>query len=223
MSMPNDLPYPSGPAGAPPGPAIADRPSAGGAVLAAAGIIVASALIGLAAGQIWSVLAPRAVYVVVTHGSADVINPETTAFIAADAVYCMIGAVGGLIIGLAGYLLAVRKHGPVPMAAILAGSIVAGVVARWIGEHSGLTAFNHQLLTSPIGTHLSAPLVLAGDTSAAAWPTVSSFPALAFWPLAACIVAGGLTLLVVWRARQAAAAYPSPYPGPQQPYGSLPG
>jgi hypothetical protein len=223
MSTPSDLPYPSGPAGVPPGPVSTERRSAGVAVLVSLAIVLGSLILGLAGGQIWAALGPRAVYVVVTHGSADVINPETTAFIAADAVYCMIGAAGGLIIGLAGYLLAVRKHGPMPMAAILAGSIAAGIVARYIGEHSGLTVFDHQLLTSSLGSHLSAPLVLAGDTSAAPWPTVSSLPALAFWPLAACVVAGGLTLLVAWRARQAATAYPSPYPGPQQPYGTLPG
>ena len=41
------------------------------------------------------------------RGSANVINPETAAFIAADAGYCLIGVAGGIIIGLAGYLLAV--------------------------------------------------------------------------------------------------------------------
>lgn len=200
------------------------RAGAAGAVLASLAVVIGSLLIGLAGGLTWTLLAPRAVYVVVTHGSAYVINPETSAFIAADGTYCMIGAAGGVIIGLAGYLLAIRRYGPAPMAAVLAGSILAAVVARWIGEHSGLTAFNHQLLTSPLGAHLHAPLVLAGDTSASGWPTVSSLPAVAFWPLAACVVAGGLTLLVVMRERSAArSAYEVSYPGPQQPYGTAPG
>jgi hypothetical protein len=184
-------------------------------------ILLGSALIGLAGGVAWTKFAPRAVYVVVGSGSAEVVNPETTAFIAADAWYCLIGVVGGLAIGLAGYLLSVRRYGPVPMAAILAGGVLAGLAARWVGENQGLHQFNRQLLTTPHGTLLHAPLGLAGDTSGAVWPPLASLPAVAFWPLAACGVAGGIVLMKVLRdrpartysrARHGARQFPS-YPG----------
>jgi hypothetical protein len=224
MSMPSEPPYASNPGSTPrPDGASGRQPGVRGALLASLAIVLGSLIVGLAGGLIWAAVAPRAVYEVVTHGSAYVINPETTAFIAADGVYCIIGAVGGVIIGLAGYLLAVRRYGPAPMAAVVAGSVLAAIVARWIGERSGLTTFNHQLLTSPLGTHLRAPLALSGDTSAATWPTLHSLPAVSFWPLTACIVAGGLTLLVVLRERSSRHAYEVTYPGPQQPYGTLPG
>ena len=58
-------------------------------------ILFGSALIGLAGGLAWTSFAPRAVYVVVGRGSADVVNPETSAFIAADAWYCLIGVAAG--------------------------------------------------------------------------------------------------------------------------------
>ena len=96
-----------------------------GSLVSSLAILIGSALVGLAGGVAWAALAPRALYVIVGRGSADVVNPETTAFIAADAVYCLIGAVGGVMIGLTGYLLAVRRYGPAPMAAILAGSVVS--------------------------------------------------------------------------------------------------
>lgn len=179
-------------------------PSRAGSALGALGILAGSAVVGLAGGWLWTNLAPRAVYVVVARGSADVVNPETSAFIAADAWYCLIGAIGGLIIGLAGYLLAVRRYGPAPMAAIVAGSLVAAMAARWVGENQGLHQFDRQLLTAGQGTLLHAPLALAGDTSAAIWPTAASLPAVAFWPLAACTVAGGIVLLGVIRDRSAA-------------------
>ena len=166
-------------------------------------IFAGSVVIGLAGGLAWTALAPRALYVVVSRGSANVVNPETTAFIAADAWYCLIGVAGGLVIGLAGYLLAVRRYGPVPMAAILAGSTIAGIAARWVGEHQGLHRFDRQLLTTHQGTLLHAPLALAGDTSAAVWPTATSLPAMAFWPLAACAVAGGILLVTALRERSA--------------------
>ncbi len=196
--------------------------SRGVGLLAALGILAGSILVGAAGGLIWALLAPRAVYVVVSHGSADVVNPETSAFIAADIAYCAIGAIGGLIIGLAGYLTAVRRYGPWPMAAIGVGGVLAGMVARLIGENSGLAAFNRQLLHSPLGTHLQAPLALAGDTSAGTWPTLASLPDLVFWPLAGCAVAGGIVLVTVLRERSATTEFAAVYPD-AQPFGSLPG
>ena len=215
MSTTSELPYPPGP-GRPAtgtGSGSGSRVSPLGSLVRSLAILVGSALLGLAGGLAWSALAPRALYVVVGRGSADVVNPETTAFIAADAWYCLIGAAGGLLIGLAGYLLAVRRYGPAPMAAILAGSVVAAIAARWVGEHQGLRQFDRQLLASHQGTVLHAPLALAGDTKAAIWPTVVSFPAVAFWPLAACLLAGGIVLIGALRDRPAARAYAGPYAG----------
>lgn len=160
-------------------------------LLAAVAVLLGSALIGLAGGFIWAQLAPRVPYVVVGGGSANVANPETTAFIAGDAWYCLIGAAGGLIIGAGGYLLAVRRYGPAPMAGMLAGSTAAAYVARWIGQGAGLAQFNKQLLTSRPGTVLHAPLALGGHSP------------MAFWPLAACLAAGVLVLLAMLRARSA--------------------
>lgn len=222
MSATGDSSYLPQPVGQGPGARADGRGRWAGGPLAALVIIVASVLVGAAGGLVWILLAPRADYVVVTHGSADVINPETSAFIAADVAYCAIGVIGGLIIGLAGYLLAVRRYGPWPMAAILVGSTTAGMVARWLGEHSGLSEFNNHLLNSPIGTHLQAPLALAGDTSARTWPTMASLPDLAFWPLAACAVSGGLVLMTVLRERSERTRYATGYPG-TQPSGTLPG
>ena len=221
MSTTRELPYPPGPGGPAywPGDQASPAPGLPGSLA----ILVASAALGLAGGLAWAALAPRPLYIVVAKGSADVVNPETTAFIAADATYCLVGVVGGLIIGLAGYLLAVRRYGPAPMAAILVGSTVAGVAARWIGERQGLGQFNRQLLTTHQGTLLHAPLVLAGDASATVWPTVGSIPAVAFWPLAACAVAGGIVLVGTLRERRAAQPNTAPYPGQPPPFRSYPG
>jgi hypothetical protein len=199
MSTTSQLPGP--PDGAPRRPS---RAVPGFGLLPSLAILAGSLILGVLAGLAWTALAPRAVYVITGHGSANVVNPETSAFIAGDAWFCLIGVIGGILIGLAGYLVAVRRHGPVPMVAVLAGAIIAGIAARVTGEHQGLGQFNHQLLTSPTGTVLRAPLSLAGDTSAVFWPTRASLPALAFWPLAACLVAGGIVLIGALRARSAA-------------------
>jgi len=183
-------------------------------LLAFVGVLLGSALVGLAGGAVWALIAPRALYVVVSRGQAYVVNAETPAFIAGDAWYCVVGVFGGLIIGLLGYLLAVRRYGPVPMAAILAGSVIAGLVARWTGQNWGLARFNADLTTAHQGTLLHAPLVLGGDSSQLLWP------AIAFWPLAACLLAGIFVLITALRASgpPTAPAWQAGWPG--QPPGA---
>lgn len=177
-------------------PAQEPPPSGAGALVAACGVLLGSAIAGLLGGLIWSAVAPRAAYVVVGRGSADVVNAETTAFIAADAWYCLIAVVGGLVVGIASYRFAVRRYGPMPMAALLAGSVLAGWAARWVGQNLGLSHFNAQLLTSRQGTILHAPPVLGSDPSMILWG------AIAFWPLAACLIPASAVFFGSLRDRQ---------------------
>src|SRR5262249_23532286 len=116
-------------------------------------------------------------------GEARLVKPKPTGFTAADAAFCLVCLAGGAISGALGYLFAVRKHGPLAMAGLLAGALAAAFVARWVGEHSGLAAFQHQLATLPVGARLLDSLKL-GATGA-----------LGFWALAAAVLAGGLDLL----------------------------
>jgi len=152
------------------------------AVAASLAVAAGTALLGLLAGFAWSLLAPRAGLVIVSPGAAGLVQVETTAFIAADALFCLLTVAGGVVSGALGYLLAVRRHGPLAMAAVLAGALAAAYLTRWVGERSGMATFHHLLATLPAGAHLRDMLTL-GATSA-----------LAFWPLAAGLTAGGLVL-----------------------------
>jgi hypothetical protein len=155
-------------------------PAMAAALAAAAG----TAVLGVAAGFGWAAVAPRPLLVMTAPGAAALVHTETDAFIAADAAFCLVCVAGGVISGALGYLFAVRKHGPLAMAGLLAGALGAAFVARWVGEHSGLTGFRHLLATLPVGARLRDSRAL-GATGA-----------LACWPLVAGIVAGGLELLV---------------------------
>jgi hypothetical protein len=168
-------------------------PARGRAVIAACLIVVGSAVVGLAAGLVWAAAAPRVVYQVYTLNppTAYAVNPETSAFIAADGWYCLLAVIGGALIGLLGYLFAVRRYGPVPMAGIAIGATGAAFLMQWLGpEESGRPGFNHLLATSKPGALLHAPISLG------------SHGALAFWPLAAAAVAGGIELVGVLRDRR---------------------
>ena len=179
MSVPIPLPEPAHGAES----VTARRLGGVAAVASSLAVVAGTALLGVAAGFCWAAVAPRAWLVMTGPGAAAVINPETHAFIAADAAFCLVCVAGGIVSGLLAYLFAVRRHGPLAMAALIAGALAAAFVARWVGEQSGLATFRHLLATLPAGAHLRDSLTL-GATGA-----------LAFWPLAACVVAGGLEWL----------------------------
>jgi hypothetical protein len=187
-------------------------------LLAVVLILAGSAVIGIAGGLVWAAVAPRVQYrmfALKPEPTAYATNPETSAFIAADGWYCLIALVGGALIGLLAYLFAVRRFGALAMAGAVAGSIAAAFIAKWLGHQaSGGPGFNKLLATSKPGTYLYAPISLG------------SHGALAFWPLAAAAVAGGIELIVVMRDRRqvpaSAVAMPGmdsfsarPYPAPR--------
>ena len=180
MSVPIEY---SGSAGEPvPEPARA-RGAVAGPAVASLTVVAGTALLGVAAAVIWIALAPRPLLVITSRGAAGLVSAESAAFISADGTYCLICLAGGVVSGLLGYLFAVRRYGPLAMAGVVAGAVAAAYLTRWIGEQAGLATFHHQLATLRTGARLRGSLSL-GATGG-----------LAFWPLAASLVAGGLAAL----------------------------
>ncbi len=101
-------------------------------------------------------------------------NAETSAFIVADAWFCLIGAVGGLITGALGYRFLVRRAGWVAAAGLMVGAVAAALVAVWAGENVGLGTYNHLLASSATGTFFSSSLGLGAKSALAAWPLFTS-------------------------------------------------
>ncbi len=202
------------------GPGDADHERSFDASPAAVGVSLAiaagTALLGVAAGYIWSLAAPRALLVIVSPGAAGLVHTETAAFIAADLTFCLIGLAGGVLSGGLGYLLGVRRYGPLAMIGVLAGALAAALLARWVGEQSGLANFHHLLTTLPAGGRLLDPLTLRATGG------------VACWPFAAGLTAGGMEALATrgrhrGRAARPLLAGPGPGAGEAWPPGSPPG
>jgi hypothetical protein len=167
-------------------------------------IVAGTALLGLAAGYVWSQVAPRALLVIVSPGAAGLVHTETAAFIAADLTFCLIGLAGGVLSGALGYLLGVHRYGPLAMVAVLAGALAAALLARWVGQQAGLASFHHLLATLPAGGHLLDPL------------TLRVTGAIACWPFAAGLTAGGMEAFGTRGRHRGGAGWPvvaSPGPG----------
>jgi hypothetical protein len=136
--------------------------------------LAGSAVLGIAAGLVWAAVAPRPLLQEIARGEAQVVNAETSAFIVADAWFCLIVAVGGLITGVLGYRLLVRRAGWVATAGLVLGAVAAALLALWVGERVGLGTYNHLLASSPVGTFFHGSLALGARSALAFWPLVTS-------------------------------------------------
>jgi hypothetical protein len=145
-----------------------------GRLAAFAAALAGSAVLGLVAGLIWAAVAPRALLQEVGHGEAQVVNSESSAFIAADGWFCLIVVLGGLITGLAGYRLLVRRAGWMAAAGLVLGAVAAVLLALWTGENIGLGTYDHLLATSPAGAFFHASLSLGAKSALAFWPGFTS-------------------------------------------------
>ena len=101
----------------------------------------------------------------------------------ADAWFCLLTAIAGLVCGLAGYLLAVRRYGAAALTGLVLGGVGAALLAMWVGQQQGLAGFRSRLAASAAGTRLREPLTLGGHGE------------LAFWALFAAAAVGCIELL----------------------------
>lgn len=150
------------------------RPAIAGFGAALAG----TAVLGLPAGLIWGLAAPRALLQEIGNGTAELVNSESRAFIGADAWFCGIAAVAGLLTGLLGHRLLVARRGHGARAAATAGLVLGAVagsfIMLWLGGQIGLSGYNHDLAASPNGTMFSASLSLGAKSALAFWPLFTS-------------------------------------------------
>lgn len=136
--------------------------------------LAASVVLGAIAGWIWGAVAPRAILQEVQPGEAGLVSAESTAFIVADAWFCGISLVCGLITGVLGSRLLVRSHGWPAAAGLVLGAVAAAFLAMWVGDQVGLSTYNHLLATAKPGTLYNSSLALGAKSALAFWPLVTS-------------------------------------------------
>jgi hypothetical protein len=136
--------------------------------------LAGSAVLGVAAGLTWAAVTPRALLQEVGHGEAQLVSSETSAFISADAWFCVIVAAGGLITGVLGYFLLVRRAGWAATMGLVLGALAGALIALVVGENMGLGTYNHLLATSAVGAYFNSSLALGAKTALAFWPLITS-------------------------------------------------
>lgn len=188
----------------------ARRPVRDGAARFGAGL-AGSVVLGALGGLLWGEVAPRALLRQVAGGEASIVNAETRAFIVADAWFCGIAVVAGLIVGVVGYRFLVSRvdgdgdrgayRRASAAAGLILGAVAGALIMMWIGGLIGLSSYQHALATSHPGATFESSLSLGAKS------------ALAFWPL----VTSMMILVAEWsvrRERPAAEEAPPSAPGP---------
>lgn len=127
-------------------------------------------LAGVAAGVLWSSLAPRPPYVTTDQGPV-LADPSTQALIAADGWFAVVTGVLGLVCGAAGYGLS-RRH---PLAVVLGlacGGLLAGCLTLVVGQAVNLGATG-VAASGPDVSVVPGPLDLTARGVLCAWPTLA--------------------------------------------------
>jgi hypothetical protein len=137
-----------------------------------AGALLALALagVGVPAGVLWWLLAPRADFRITEDGPVVVGSPSTELLVADDAIFVLIMAVVGLLAGLAAWLL--RRHrGVTLLAALAVGTAACGAVAWLVGEMLGEGPTQAEL--SDVGGVVTTGLDLGATAALAVAPFVA--------------------------------------------------
>jgi hypothetical protein len=154
------------------------RPALPRAIAGFALALGGSAVVGLLGGLIWGEAAPRAGLQEIATGTAQLVNAETSAFIGADAWFCGIAAVAGLITGVLGYRFLVSRATPgvraVAATGLILGGLAGALVMLWLGGQIGLSAYNHTLAYGAKGTLFPASLTLGAKSALVFWPMLTS-------------------------------------------------
>ncbi|MEU8272104.1 hypothetical protein AB0B89_33745 [Sphaerisporangium sp. NPDC049002] len=98
--------------------------------------VVVLALLGVAAGFLWSALAPRTPYVITKTGP-ELTDPTTQSLIAADGWFAVVTGVAGLACGVVAYLIARTGRAIALLAGLAVGGLLAGFLALSVGTSLG--------------------------------------------------------------------------------------
>lgn len=148
------------PYGHPVDPAGPAEPAGGGRAgdaMWALATAVGIGLLGLGLGVLWHTVAPTLPLRVVEGGRQLYTSAEPEQLAAAEGWFVLLGLGFGVLVAVLAWVLLPRRRGPLQLAGVLAGALVAGWLAWWFGHDIGLAAYEHQVATAPVDTIVQRP------------------------------------------------------------------
>ena len=129
---------------------------AGRTVVAALVVGLVVAALGVPYGLLWSFVAPD-IPVVKVEGGVAPAEPAPEQMVAGDGWFAILGLLVGVVAALLAWWLARRYRGPAMLAGLALGTVVAGVLAAWIGQKVGLAGYERAVAAAAPGTSLTHP------------------------------------------------------------------
>ena len=136
-----------------------------------------SLALGAAAGVLWWLLVTPPAYEVNSNGGATTSERGLTEFIAADAWFCAVGLVAGLLIGLAAWRW-LRTLGWTIVLVVLLCATAAALTCWLAGYRLGPGDFSARLAAAQPGDLVPIPLTLRARASLLVWPFFAIIPVL---------------------------------------------
>lgn len=140
---------------------------------ARAGLVTAA--VGLPAGLVWWLVAPRAALIVTAGGGVFPHQPENKAYIAADGWFAVVALVAGVLTGALVWARW-RRGGVEAVAGLTAGGLLGALVAFAVGKLLGSVDVAARAAEAGVGAVIQAPL------------DVRAYGVLCLWPIAAVTV-----------------------------------
>jgi len=153
--------------------------SAGGRGEAAAGLLVAAAVVAvsLAVGALWGLVSPTEQLLVTQPGRGSALMGESLHQFDAVAMFVCFGAVTGLLAAVAAWRLLRPMRGPLLQLGVLSGSLVGAYAMAWSGET--VADLLHPRLDDPaIGTVVTLSAGLGTDLALLVQPLIASLVVL---------------------------------------------
>ena len=141
------------------------------------GFAAASLCLGAAAGVIWWLVVKPPAYELNSNGGAKTTERGLSQFIAADAWFCIIGLVVGLLIGIAAWHL-LRSLGWSVVLVVLACATAAALTCWLVGYRLGPGDFPARLAAAQPGELVPIPVTLRARASLLTWPFFAIIPVL---------------------------------------------
>jgi hypothetical protein len=141
------------------------------------GFAAASLGLGAAAGVVWWLLVKPPAYELNSNGGATTSERGLTQFIAADAWFCVIGLVVGVLIGIAAWRW-LRALGWSVVLVVVVCAVASALVCWLVGYRLGPGDFSARLAAAHPGDVVPIPLTLRARASLLTWPFFAVIPVL---------------------------------------------
>lgn len=133
--------------------------------------------VGALAGVVWWRAVDLPGYLVGPDGAASTSERGLAAFVAGDAWFALLAAIGGLALGWVAW----RRLGAIgwPMVLVVAMAALAAALVCWlVGHLLGPSDFNQRLATARPGDLVRIQLTLRARVSLLVWPFAATVPVL---------------------------------------------